>query len=439
LPEVAAEMLSDAVLPALRAGGPSEAVPLARRAARLATGGGGRAGLSAETALGIALIFAGAYTEGTARVEAAAESIDGADARQRGYLGFGLLLAGRHGPARHVLAELVDEARAAGAVSALPYALVRLAGVELEAGAWQAAAAALHEARRLARETGQVADYGLALGTLAWLEAACGQEQNCRAHLDEALALAERLGRGSGFDRAAMALSLLELGRGRAEPAIGQLEELCRLQDEHGWSDAATTPHCRPDLVEAYALAGRHQEARAALELFQADAERTRRPSALAAAARCQGLLGPDPQVDDRFAHALALAGATGPFEQARTELLYGGRLLGAARPQHARAPLADALTRFERLGAEPWAARARAELATAGSEPPPAQLSMIDRLSARELEVALACANGASTGEIAERLLLGPRTVELQLASATIKLGLESTAQLGDALQPSP
>jgi DNA-binding CsgD family transcriptional regulator len=60
----------------------------------------------------------------------------------------------------------------------------------------------------------------------------------------------------------------------------------------------------------------------------------------------------------------------------------------------------------------------------------------MIDRLSARELEVALACAESRSPRAIAERLFLGVRTVELLLASATIKLELNSPAEIGDALR---
>jgi hypothetical protein len=58
---IAAEMLADAVLPALRAGGPAEAVRIARRATRLLDGRAGRAKLSAEIGLGTALIFAGEY------------------------------------------------------------------------------------------------------------------------------------------------------------------------------------------------------------------------------------------------------------------------------------------------------------------------------------------------------------------------------------------
>jgi DNA-binding NarL/FixJ family response regulator len=429
-------MLADAVLPALRAGGPADAVRLARRASRLVDGRAGRAKLSAATGLGIALIFAGEYEEGAALVDAAAESVDAADPQQRAYIGVGLLIAGRHGAARRVLGRLVGEARAAGALSALPYSLVRLAEAQLETGAWIAAAGALHEARRLARETGQVADYGLATGTLAWLDAACGRDEDCRAHVAEAVALADRLGSGSRFDRAATALALLELARCQGEPAIVRLEEICRARDEQGWSDAGATPHLRPELIEAYVLAGRHDDARATLEEFHRDAVRTQRPSALSAAARCQALLADDGELDDRFAEALTRAACGGPFEQARTELLYGDRQLGAGRAKEASSAYAHALERFEHLSAEPWATRARAGIVAAGYAPAPARPRMIDRLSARELEVALARAEGGSPRAIAERLFLGVRTVELLLASATIKLGLNSPAELGDALR---
>jgi GMP synthase-like glutamine amidotransferase/DNA-binding CsgD family transcriptional regulator len=433
-PALAAKMLADAVLPALRAGSPAEAVRIARRAARLASASDG---LAATIALGTALIFVGDYAEGAALVDAAENGERIAERQQRMYLGAGLVLAGRHDPARRVLLELVGDARAAGAVSVLPYALIRLADVELEIGNWPAAAAALHEARRLARETGQAADYGLALGALAWLDAVRGHDAECHAHVDEALELAGRLGTGSRLDRVATALGLLELGRGRPESAIPHLEEACRLQDADGWSDAGRTPHRRPDLVEAYALAGRRHDAQVALERFERDAERTKRPSALAATARCRGLVVEQDEPDAAFAEALRLGEeARTPFEQARTQLLYGTRLLDDDRTEEGSGILAGALVTFDRLAAEPWAERARGAILAAGGTPPPPRIDVTERLSPRELEVALAATDGGSSLEIAERLFLGPRTVQLQLASAAIKLGLESPAELAEALR---
>src|SRR5215211_3591477 len=193
---------------------------------------------------------------------------------------------------------------------------------------------------------------------------------------------------------AAAALGLLELGCGRPESAIAPLEEIRCLQQK-GWSDAALTPHRMPDLVEAYALAGRTAEAHAVLDGFRRDAERTRRPSALALAARCGAYLAADCEFDARFTEALKLHSEAGPFEHARTQLLYGSRLADAGRPHEASDHVFPALRGFEELGAAPWARRAREALAAAGSAAPPAQLSPLHRLTPLELEVALASADG--------------------------------------------
>jgi GMP synthase-like glutamine amidotransferase/tetratricopeptide (TPR) repeat protein/DNA-binding CsgD family transcriptional regulator len=439
----AAEILADAVLPTLRAGSPADAVRLARRSMHLAQGAGDRVELVSTLLLGTALLFAGDHDQGVALIEHvdAIDAHDGAQStggRPHPYLGAALAVAGRHTRARELLANLVAEARNAGAADMLPYALVRLAGVELDTGRWRVAAAALAEALQLAQETGNSADYGLALGTLAWLEAAQGHADACRAHVEEALELAGRLGAGSRLDRAAAALGLLELGCGRPEHAIAPLEEVRRVQQKTGWSDAALTPHRLPDLIEAYALTGRTGEAEAALDAFSLDAVRTRRPSALAVAARCRALLAPDPEVDARFADALETSPQViGPFERARTELLYGSRLARAGRCVEATDPLSASLRTFEQLGAEPWADRAREGIVAAGGAAPHPQINRLERLTPLELDVALAAGTGATLDDIAHQLFLGPRTTRLLQASAMAKLGVDSTAELVVALGP--
>jgi tetratricopeptide (TPR) repeat protein len=440
-PSWAAAILADAVLPSLRAGSPDDGVRLARNSLRLAQGAGGRAGLVPTLLLGMALIFAGDYKEGAALIDAADATAtdDSANAYEpHPYLGAALALAGRHERAREVLTGLIADARDAGSVDLLPYQLVRLAGVELDTGRWRVAAAALGEAVQLAPETGSSADLGLALGTLAWLEAAQGDTDACSAHADEALELAGRLGGGSRLDRAAAALGLLELGYGRAERAVACLEDVRDLQQKAGWSDAARTPHRLPDLVEAYALAGRMREARAALDTFAAEATQTRRPSALALAARCRAFLAPDSELDAAFLNALAPSLAiTGPFERARTELLYGSRLARARRPGEAIDHLSAALRVFETLGAEPWTERAREDIVVAGGTAPRPQVNPLERLAPLELEVALAAGAGASADDIAHRFFLGPRSARFLQASAMAKLGVESTAELVHALGP--
>ena len=442
-PAKAAEILADAVLPALRGGSPAEAVRLARRSMRLAHDAGERVEITSTLRLGMALIYIGEYEEGVAFIDqadatAAHHRADAAGTQPYPYLGAALALAGRNARAREVLTRLIAEARNAGAADMLPYALVRLAGVELDTGRWRVAAAALAEAVQLAEETGNSADHGLALGTLAWLEAAQGRAGACRAHAEEALELAGRHGSGSRLDRAAAALGLLELACGRPEPAIAPFESVRRLQQEGGWSDAARTPHRLPDLVEAYELAGRSREAQAALDEFARDAERTRRPSALALAARCRALLAPDSELDKRFADALkASLATTGPFERARTELLFGSRLAGAGRAAEANEHLSAALLVFEELGAEAWAGRAREGIAATGAAAPSPRINRLERLTPLELDVSLAAGAGASLEDVAHRLFLGPRTARLLLASAMAKLGVESTAELAAALGP--
>jgi hypothetical protein len=81
---------------------------------------------------------------------------------------------------------------------------------------------------------------------------------------------------------------------------------------------------------------------------------------------RCRGLVSDGQDAERHFETALAVDGvAELPLERARTELLYGEWLRRAHRPTDARFHLHVALEVFERLGATPWAERARAELSS--------------------------------------------------------------------------
>jgi DNA-binding NarL/FixJ family response regulator len=178
--------------------------------------------------------------------------------------------------------------------------------------------------------------------------------------------------------------------------------------------------------------ADRVGDARAALAAFAAAAERTGRPSALAAAARCRALLADRASAEGCFRSALRLAErASSPFDSARTELLHGARLSAEGRADEARGPLEAALTAFARLGAVPWVERAREQLLLAGFAAPEPERSPLDLLTPLELEIALAVAGGASAREAARRLFIGPRTAQLRLASAVVKLGLDAPSEL--------
>jgi DNA-binding NarL/FixJ family response regulator len=91
---------------------------------------------------------------------------------------------------------------------------------------------------------------------------------------------------------------------------------------------------------------------------------------------------------------------------------------------------LLSALETFERLGAVPWAARARAELAASGQNLAP-RLATRETLTAQELHVALLVAEGKSNREVAATLFLSEKTIEHHLHNVFAKLGVKSRTQL--------
>jgi DNA-binding CsgD family transcriptional regulator len=56
--------------------------------------------------------------------------------------------------------------------------------------------------------------------------------------------------------------------------------------------------------------------------------------------------------------------------------------------------------------------------------------------LTAREREIATLAASGLSNREIADRLVVSPRTVENHLARAFVKLGVTSRRELPGAVE---
>ena len=118
------------------------------------------------------------------------------------------------------------------------------------------------------------------------------------------------------------------------------------------------------------------------------------------------------------------------PFERARTELCYGERLRRARRRAEARGQLHAALETFERLGAQPWANRARNELRATG-ETARRDRTASDELTLQELQVALRVAQGATNREAAAALFLSPKTVEAHLSRIYSKLRVRSRTEL--------
>jgi DNA-binding CsgD family transcriptional regulator len=99
----------------------------------------------------------------------------------------------------------------------------------------------------------------------------------------------------------------------------------------------------------------------------------------------------------------------------------------------------------FERLEAEPWAERARSELAASGETLMRRDPSSLDELTPQELQIALLLASGSTTREAAAALFISPKTVEYHLRHVYLKLGVHSRDELAAAMaepaaaRPSP
>ncbi|GAA2413045.1 hypothetical protein GCM10010404_83740 [Nonomuraea africana] len=150
---------------------------------------------------------------------------------------------------------------------------------------------------------------------------------------------------------------------------------------------------------------------------------------------RARALLTEDPE--PHFQAALKdPAGEEWPFERAQTRLEFGEWLRRARRITEARAMLAQALQIFERLGAAPWAERARAELRAAGLTPGPVSRGALASLPAHNRQIVELAAEGLTNKEIGERLYLSYRTVGSHLYQAFPLLGVTSRSQLRQAVE---
>ena len=132
------------------------------------------------------------------------------------------------------------------------------------------------------------------------------------------------------------------------------------------------------------------------------------------------------------FEAALSLPGVRQwPFDTARVRLAYGEQLRRAHATAAARAQLTAAHETFTQLGAEPWAARAAAELHAAGSRGD----APATALTWQEYEIAELAAAGLTNKQIGEQLFLSHRTVSTHLYRIFPKLGITSRAALRDTL----
>jgi DNA-binding CsgD family transcriptional regulator len=335
-------------------------------------------------------------------------------------------------PAGKLLQSSVGSGRAQGRVADLPYGLAASSELRFCTGQWAQAYADATEAVELGTDFATKSDLCYALVCAGRIEAAMGAAQACRTHVDQALGLARPAGIESITTYAAAALGLLELGLANHQQAAAELALAASLAARHGLGDPCVI-QWRPDFIESLARTGRRAEAREQLAVLDAEAASTGSPWAKAAAARCRGLLPDNPgRAIAELEEAVTMAETSASvFEQARTRLCLGEALRRARRRNDARHQLRQAHMAFEMLGAQPWAARAAAELAASGITAASRHEPVHARLTPQELRVALQVAEGLSNQEVATRLFLSPKTIEVHLSHIYSKLGVHSRTSL--------
>jgi DNA-binding CsgD family transcriptional regulator len=319
-------------------------------------------------------------------------------------------------------------ARAQGALGHLAVILGALSLSHFFAQRFDQAAVAAHEAVEFTREVGADNQSTMPNFVLAAVAAIRGDDEEARRRATVALERANARGLPVAAARPPWALALLDLGRGRWAEALARLEALAELK--LGITSALVL-QTAADRVEAAVRAGEPESARTALGLFEHWATSSGAAWAQPRVACCRALVAEGDEATEHFEIALGLGESARPFDLARIHLLYGEHLRRERRRIDARTQLRAALEGFERLGAEPWAERARSELRASGETARKRDPSTLSQLTPQELQIARYVAEGLTNKEIAAQLFLSPRTIESHLRKVFSKLAITSRTQL--------
>jgi DNA-binding NarL/FixJ family response regulator len=332
-----------------------------------------------------------------------------------------------------ILAETAELAEAHGDVNALLGTLGHQSELALWLGRWDEADELARRAARLAIEAEQPGRLPFPLIGRALVAAHRGEHDTARTLGVAALSAAREANTGWFEAMAQAAIGFAELSADRPAAAVAVLGQV----DGYIADNVITAPRqfrYLVDYVEALVLTGdldRAEDRLAVLEAWAQSARYSERGWPALMAARARGLVlerrGDRDGALDAIEHAAALGEALPlPFVQARTRLALASALRRARSKRRARQLFDDAIAGFDGLGARSWAERARREAARVSGRAPAGNV-----LTATEQRVAALVAEGRSNREVAQTLVVTPRTVEAHLTRIYAKLGLRSRAEL--------
>jgi DNA-binding CsgD family transcriptional regulator len=330
----------------------------------------------------------------------------------------------------------VTIARERGLLSILPMALWAQATALVGRGNFNLGRSAAEEGTRLASDFGHHLGAGWNLTLVAMLDAVRGDEPRAHDHVKEAIELAGTGGGTFAVDVAEWAVGLLDLTLGRPGEATDRLLPLTALERPE-WNPLIGLWSI-PDLIEAAARSGRLDETADRFDRYAGWAQRSPSAARLSVLARCRALVG-EGDTREQFEEALTPDATISPFQQARTELLFGEWLRRERRRREARRHLRRAADLFRQVGAPPWEERAAAELRATGETARRRDPSALDQLTPQELQIAGLVAEGMTNRQIAAQLFLSPRTIDYHLRKVFSKLGVGSRTELVRMGVPQP
>ncbi|MFE9853128.1 AAA family ATPase [Streptomyces sp. NPDC005576] len=315
---------------------------------------------------------------------------------------------------------------------------VTLRGVEdFHAGRWDTVESTVPEAVARAEELGHRTVAGRLKSLLALVHGARGQVDALEPLYEELKSWTAARGLGTAEQLLWQAQGLAALAHGDHDRAYRCLVRITPAGTFRPYTPLAVASVM--DLVEAAVRSGRTGEGRAHVAAAEEAGLAEISPRIALLVAGCQALIAPAEGAAPAFEAALSLPEAEQwPFEHARLQLAYGRVLQSNGSPDRATTQLRAAREALERLGAEPWAERARAELRAAGAvpDPDPGEETGPVGLTAQEMQIARLAATGLSNKQIASQLFLSHRTVSTHLYNLFPKLRITSRAALRDALK---
>lgn len=338
---------------------------------------------------------------------------------------------------RDAYATAVDYCHAQGDDANARICLGCMSFIVYRTGEWKRALEISQEVLR--DEKSALGSSSVAHGITGLIRALRGETRTARKFLDEALSLAER------GDVALMKL-VSYFGLALVAEFEGDVPVATRRHDQvlEGWRGTQDRHDMVPVFVwQASFFADLGDEAATAqrADALSSMASQTGNPETMAALAHALAELAslanrPEEAVT-HFQQALAQAEKLEiPLEHALTLWRLGGALRRVGDEPAAARHLAGAYRLTRNLGARPLGARIQAELEALGerveegSHPDEAALASRGGLTRRQMEITRLLAEGLTNKEIAQKLFLSPRTIDMHVGNILERLDCRSRTE---------